>query len=686
MSIFDTIKNLFNRNKVQQQGKIFLKPSEKEAGAALAERTGVEVYVPETNEVYVPERKGYVTSRYRSSTPTRTKSQEQQQFEQEVLKEVLKQPGFEMKQPTQAELMSRQLNQQNLQRKYLPQYNLTVVTSPNKYGTISDYPQMQVYPGDIRKIERPTLYQVASAPAKPVLKFLGGEYQWQKDILEGKSKPDIKLKENKYLMKAEEQINKVLNYNKDLKEGDVYYMTTTGETGKALPGGLTPYGKSATFYEYKDGLWVERPDYKTIVSETSKYFWKGSSKIPIKKGPEIQISPEISDFPGQIALWGAFSPFMTSGVAAKQKQLSKSQFKELEEFYGSLRQDLVERTAGKEQITYLEQIYTKHFKGKPNGKENFKKLLQNLYEEGTFKGIPVEIYSKPKTQLTQEQQLFSEISIEVPQMRNIPVIGSTVQVQGFFDPKKVREMNVQPQKVRQIEWLTSQNTKVSGNVFSSSKINEALAQRSKQRMKTSQILISKLNTKQIQKQIPRQESPQKVRQDTTNIIKTSQDLFLKQTPKLTPKEVPKQTYTPRQRIPKRKVPTRRVPKRIYLPSIKRPTRRKVYKRKIIPKEEYTGWVKRFGVWKPIVKGSKKKVISKTTRNVLGSLSASYFVTNPKGNPIIIPTSKQFRKSKKNPFVLVEKSKYRLNAPKEKSEIKFWKQKKSKKKGGKKKWI
>ncbi len=117
---------------------------------------------------------------------------------------------------------------------------------------------------------------------------------------------------------------------------------------------------------------------------------------------------------------------------------------------------------------------------------------------------------------------------------------------------------------------------------------------------------------------------------------------------------------PRFRIPPFLIPS---------PAKKRKVRKKV--RKVRP-GTYTGYIKRFGKWKVHTTGAKIPVMAKTKRKIKRELGASYKIKGPQGKYVMIPITRQFRRSraKKTPYVMVEKAKYRLNAPKEKSEIKY----------------
>ena len=98
-------------------------------------------------------------------------------------------------------------------------------------------------------------------------------------------------------------------------------------------------------------------------------------------------------------------------------------------------------------------------------------------------------------------------------------------------------------------------------------------------------------------------------------------------------------------------------------------------------KRYEGSIRRFGKWKPLIKGTRTQVTLKVKRKIQRELGASYRVRDLKKKKfIMLPITKQFRrsKSKKTPYVVVEKRKYRLDSPKEKGEIKYAKRAAAKK--------
>ncbi len=110
-------------------------------------------------------------------------------------------------------------------------------------------------------------------------------------------------------------------------------------------------------------------------------------------------------------------------------------------------------------------------------------------------------------------------------------------------------------------------------------------------------------------------------------------------------------------------------------------KKRIIKRKAKP-GDYTGYIRRFRKWKQISRGSKAQATAQVKRKIKKELGASYKVQGPAPSKkyVMLPITKQFRrsKSKKEPYVVIEKRKYRLDSPKEVREIKAAKRAASKK--------
>jgi len=139
---------------------------------------------------------------------------------------------------------------------------------------------------------------------------------------------------------------------------------------------------------------------------------------------------------------------------------------------------------------------------------------------------------------------------------------------------------------------------------------------------------------------------------------------------------PSYPYSPKPIPPK--YPLIRIPR---IPS--KPKKKKSTIKRKPKKGEYTGYIRRYGKWKQISKGSKAQATAQVKRKIKKELGASYKVQGPAPSKkyVMLPITRQFRrsKSKKEPYVVIEKRKYRLDSPKEVREIKVAKKAAPKKK-------
>lgn len=373
---------------------------------------------------------------------------------------------------------------------------------------------------------------------------------------------------------------------------------------------------------------------------------------------------------GETALVSTFAPVFSTGTTAQleaneevlydyvkgkwvRKNKITGKISELkvspEEFASNIRQDLIEKPAGEEQVRYLNQLYERFYKFSPEGKENFKKLVQKLYEEGTFKGIPLDFIEQTK----QEAPLIYEVVGRVPQMSNIgsgglflsklPQTKNNIIKQSNQAQKEINLVN-QPNRFTPLtKGLNKQQvlsklgtlTGVSllNGLNSSSGLKTQQKQNTNQQQKSlqKQAQSSLLKTNQAQKQVQRlrQEARQQIKQQTLK----------------------KNVLKPMVRIPAF-FKTSRAPKRISHP---------------------------FGDFGVFVRKGGKDVFLTSAKSeeeafgiLFGSLDktlrASGFVgyKGTKVKPRSLPFG--FRTGKYDPFRVVEKRSRRLNMPTEVSEI------------------
>jgi hypothetical protein len=167
-------------------------------------------------------------------------------------------------------------------------------------------------------------------------------------------------------------------------------------------------------------------------------------------------------------------------------------------------------------------------------------------------------------------------------------------------------------------------------------------------------LTSVWRTAQTEKLIPRlrQPVPTKLGQPTPTRLKT-----------------PGRYRTPRRYPPRLRPPRIPIPFEFPFPRSKRKKKLKL-KPKRKPKDFFVAEVKRYGKWIPVSKPTKFGLaFAAGTKKVKETLGASLRVRETKtGKLALLPTSKKFRRGKKDPLSLVERRKFRLDMPSEIKEI------------------
>ena len=348
-----------------------------------------------------------------------------------------------------------------------------------------------------------------------------------------------------------------------------------------------------------------------------------------------------------------FSPAFQTGISQKeiQKQLSKTKFDKLGKFVNKARADLVGKKAGTEQIKYLNDLAKLVNKNDPKQVANFKEFVRLLYEEGTFKGIPL---GTPKT-TTETLSVYVE---GLPTMESVgSVVGGVVGVQ----PKtEVGEMILNVEEVKQVNWL---------GVGGKQKIKEKLKELEKVKEKQVLGLIQPSALAQVPRlaQPPRQAFAPALAQPTLQVLKQAG----RTRPAL--KQIPKLKIKPRLKFPLFVKPKAVVTAKQY---------------KVIKKAEgeYSIYIRREGKW---FKVGEEETLTQATIRAKGivstTLAASFQIRKDKAPVKIDIWGKEFRPAKREPFTYVQKRKYRLSTLPEVKEIQLFK-KKAKKKGRKLKWL
>jgi len=417
--------------------------------------------------------------------------------------------------------------------------------------------------------------------------------------------------------------------------------------------------------------------------ETGGLFFTGTETLRTNILGGTELSPEQKERGGEIVgegfEWGFFSPAISTGAVAKAEQikLSESQFKALEDFYAGVEKGLLESKAGKEQNEFLAKVYKNYFKGKPEGKEAFKKMLEDLYKKDVYKGIPLEFIE----QAQKETPILWEITAEVPYMRGSGITGFASQTPeqlgqqlsdklSPFSAIKGTEANVldvgqQEYDVLGVKDIGKQKNKydVIGKVWVGSKE----VSKSRQGQTTALGLLSMLKTKQDSGQAQQTKQTQTPRQASGSAF--AQAMGLKQAQKQSLKQKSQQKETSRNKNIRRL--------RLFLPSGK--GREKTTARESL-KDLFKVYGRRFGEDTEIGTaesefGAKRKLKS----FLIGGLGRSGFVTSKEGEKLDINLGWGFRPSKTRKKVVVQESWASLGSAGERKEIQYFRKLKGKKK-------
>lgn len=526
--------------------------------------------------------------------------------------------------PSRSELAKKQfITNARTKEAYNPQLKRYVSTSPTgSSGTAYSRPPTldEQYKIDLAN-------KKGSISELPPVKFLSGEYGWQKTLIE-KNKEKTQPK-----------------FIEDMKgKGDLMSIPYS-------PQALAPKEANIFFKGEK----VVRDILTSRGVDTSN-----TIKIPKQTASDVALLVSLV----------AFDPLMRTGAVKKQttsQVLSENKFSSLgkdlakeskqakvTEFYQGVRSELANKKAGEEQLKTLNEVYKKFFKGKEGGKEDFKVLLKKLYEEGDFKGVPANYIARPP-----QQQVTFVIDIKgLPQMQGTSgitsSIGATRQEPKMFNvvsqPKKQELTNVLNQnQFNDVVTTTNNSQKVSTIVGTS------MFSGSKTKQGTTQELI--------QEQVPKQIDILGTGQVQTQVQKQAQ----RQVQKQIQKQIPKQKETFFKFIPK--LPSSQA-KRIL---------KKVQAQPDIFESFVTKGGKEFSLGK---KGTQEGAELLLKGKIISSLSAGGFIT--KGGNMLKATELksfgggEFRLSKANEFKIIERQEKRLRKGTTGKEVQYFRKGKKKK--------
>ncbi len=290
----------------------------------------------------------------------------------------------------------------------------------------------------------------------PPLKFLAGEYEWQKKLEKKPKEPP-----------------------KDVF-GEQYTYKELYEAG-ALP---TIVRKAAT----RAGL----------------FFVGAGERITGGEVPP-ELKKQTAQAIGTVFLFSGFAPAMRTGTYSEQvsKQLSKTKFDKLKELLNKAEKKVAEQKTLQEQAKILKQI--KDELKTPEQIKNYNEWVKSLEDKGILHKVKIDVKQlgeyKPTT-------ITGEIAIDIPTQIPIEKIGVV-----SIDPSKVRDVSWVGEKAKP----TQVQEPLSLNIFQEVQVSKQVlvstaALRAKQKQKQLQKLKLEVKeeqmfiqpTKQIQKQIQKQ--------------------------------------------------------------------------------------------------------------------------------------------------------------------------------------
>ncbi len=480
----------------------------------------------------------------------------------------------------------------------------------------------------------------------------------------------------------------------------VYYIKRTPRGGyelrEPLPFGMTPFGKGVAWvrYDERTGRYVPTEPPPTVVGMVSKAFWEVERKVEEKLGEppflrlKFPLTPEIYDIPGQLALWAFFTPAFKTGTESIQKAITKTKFeglgKKLSYEEKMMLKEKIKRTiksAKKEDLAKWVKNALKKIKDDPSLSQQEKMMkaewLRALIIEAKT-GRPI-ITESGKIDYFAYQNAVKSLSRKVPEktteeiiyvIEKVPEMKFTGVISGITSAlgKLIKEKK---EKVKERE-------KVGIGVVSASPFFKE--EKGRERVAPKGVPKIAPRVKTLEKQIPK--------------------IAPKEKPRVTPREIPR--IIPKLKISSRVVPKERqriafgVPKPYFRPEPekqKKKKRKKQRSRLIIPipillkkekekkikgkkrrrKEIFIPEIRRYKKWYPLGKYPElEKAKEKAKGVVLTTLGASLRIRRKVGRKEefvkLKPSSRIFRPSKVEPFVIVQKREARLMAIPERREI------------------
>lgn len=481
--------------------------------------------------------------------------------------------------------------------------------------------------------------QVSFLGSLPPIKFISGEYEWQKKILEQAGKKYETPTFLKPFEKFFEPKGQPLPYG--LQTTIEFIQTPLSEQGQQII-------KGKKFNVFLPQFYIGGKLGQTAIAQ--KYGKEIAEKYPIIS--KIATSPIAISLIGMVPLGAFFGPTMETGTAAKLESKyiydyvkGKWRLKsEVESFTEKIRIDLLNKKTTEEQIKYLNEYAKKINPSDEKAVEGFKSLINRLYNEGTLKPLKVEVNKQGEIILPKITSAIRKIGIDI-QFQQPPGLQGVGTLTGLAIPKPV-EINIlnirepsfiQPKIIQKVSQLSL-------NIFNQ-KITQEQIQQQKQIQKQGlglsflqpQIQILQLKVDQIQKQ--QQIQKQISRELTTQIFKVPEPI---KTTRVLPPVIPTVSRAPNLQPsfkPKAK-PS------LFIPELRR-------RGKFLPVSAPTTFEKALAIGK------------QRARQTLG---ASIRIKGPKGYVGFAP-QEEFILAKRTPTILVQKRGSRLSSYFEKAEIK-----------------
>jgi len=437
-------------------------------------------------------------------------------------------------------------------------------------------------------------------------------------------------------------------------------------SGEQLPYGLEPTPERLSGEEFSiryphlfvSRRFVESPMGEELISRIEERF-PGIEKV-------YPAAPYLAPIIEELPTFAVFSPFFRTGAAAKsvQSQISKGRFEALGK---KITKDLLKKKKGEQQAQYLINLAKKYVKN-PTDKDEFAKFVVKLYEQGIFKGIPVDFYTE---QAVTQPKLIVDLLRELPQMKGVGVITGSVTGIGdvIIGDIGVAE-DIRPEDVRQVEWFGETEVGKIRETVWTKELRDVIAPLSM--IKPLQKPLTKTQQKQLAKQqakqAPRyaQPSAQTQAQRLKQIARPRYGLSL--APGVATSSVFGTPQIFRQPTRPKKIPKGKFP---YFPKEKES---KKLKKKLKKRQElFQPFTRRYGKWQPIGEPQVQvKAVEAGLKRVRGTLAATLQLRTVKGQvvPFEVPAeaTKFFRPGKRDPYALVQRRGERLAAIGERKEI------------------